>query len=171
VAAGESSTTRKHSTSDHAAFTHRSKSPTSSKHPTSDKPTVSDKPATGKFSSKSSKHRTSKHSTTAGTLSTPGEQPTGVFLILLQPPSSYRSSFSYKTSDDAETHDPSTHATKIVTIWKLGRTVCVYSMVQRREKEKDSRYIQEASAPAAVTVYQTCNIMYICNKNHRINGG
>jgi len=40
----------------------------------------------------------------------------------------------------------------------------VYSMVQRREKEKDSRYIQEASAPAAVTVYQTCNIMYICNK-------
>jgi len=50
-----------------------------------------------------------------------------------------------------------------VTIWKLGRTVCVYSMVQRREKEKDSRYIQEASAPAAVTVYQTCNIMYICN--------
>jgi len=37
-----------------------------------------------------------------------------------------------------------------VTIWKLGRTVCVYSMVQRREKEKDSRYIQEASAPAAV---------------------
>jgi hypothetical protein len=39
----------------------------------------------------------------------------------------------------------------------------VYSIVQRREKEKDSRYIQEASAPAAVTVYQTCNIMYICN--------
>ena len=39
----------------------------------------------------------------------------------------------------------------------------MYSMVQRREKEKDSRYLQEASAPAAVTVYQTCNIMYICN--------
>ena len=52
-----------------------------------------------------------------------------------------------------------------VTIWKLGRTVCVYSIVQRREKEKDSRYIQEASAPAAVTVYQTCNIMYICNRD------
>jgi hypothetical protein len=52
----------------------------------------------------------------------------------------------------------------VVTIWKLGRTVCVYSMVQRRDKEKDSRYIQEASAPAAVTVYQTCNIMYICNR-------
>jgi hypothetical protein len=51
----------------------------------------------------------------------------------------------------------------VVTIWKLGRTMSVYSMVQRREKEKDSRYIQEASAPAAVTVYQTCNIMYICN--------
>jgi len=44
----------------------------------------------------------------------------------------------------------------------------VYSMVQRRDKEKDSRYIQEASAPATVTVYQTCSIMYICNNinNH-----
>jgi hypothetical protein len=31
-------------------------------------------------------------------------------------------------------------------------------MVQRKEKERDSRYIQEASAPAAVTVYQICNI-------------
>jgi len=40
----------------------------------------------------------------------------------------------------------------------------VYSMVQRREKEKDSRYTQEALTPAAVTVYQTCNIMYICNR-------
>jgi len=45
-----------------------------------------------------------------------------------------------------------------------GRTVCVYSMVQRREKEKDTRYIQEASAPAAATVYQTYNVIYICNK-------
>ena len=42
-----------------------------------------------------------------------------------------------------------TSVTIPVTIWKLGRTVCVYSMVQRREKEKDTRYIQEASAPAA----------------------
>jgi len=42
-----------------------------------------------------------------------------------------------------------TISTVDVTIWKLGRTVCVYSMVQRREQEKDSRYIQEASAPAA----------------------
>jgi hypothetical protein len=32
-------------------------------------------------------------------------------------------------------------------------------MVKRREKEKDSRYIQEASAPAAITMYQTCNII------------
>jgi len=32
-----------------------------------------------------------------------------------------------------------------VTIWKLGRTVCVYSMVQRREKEKDSRYTRGIS--------------------------
>jgi hypothetical protein len=31
--------------------------------------------------------------------------------ILIQPPSSYKSSFSYKASDGAETHDPSTHAT------------------------------------------------------------
>jgi len=36
--------------------------------------------------------------------------------ILIQPPSSYKSSFSYKTSDDAETHDPSTHATQSVEI-------------------------------------------------------
>jgi hypothetical protein len=36
-------------------------------------------------------------------------------------------------------------------------------MVQRRENEKGSRYIQEASAPVAVTVYQTCNIMYLCS--------
>jgi hypothetical protein len=35
--------------------------------------------------------------------------------IFIQPPSSYKSSFSYKTSDDAETHDPSTHATHFVT--------------------------------------------------------
>jgi len=41
----------------------------------------------------------------------------------------------------------------------------VYSMVQRKEKEKDLRYIQEASAPAAVTVYQTYNIMYTCNRH------
>jgi len=27
-------------------------------------------------------------------------------------------------------------------------------MLERREKEKDPRYIQEASYPAAVTVYQ-----------------
>ena len=39
----------------------------------------------------------------------------------------------------------------------------MYCMVQRREKEKESRYIQEASAPAAMTIYQPCNIMYICN--------
>ena len=31
--------------------------------------------------------------------------------ILIQPSSSYKSSFSYKTSDGAETPDPSTHAT------------------------------------------------------------
>jgi hypothetical protein len=38
-------------------------------------------------------------------------------------------------------------------------------MVQKREKEKDSRYIQETSAFAAVTVCQICNIIYICNTN------
>jgi len=38
-----------------------------------------------------------------------------------------------------------------------------YGTVKREGKEKDSRYIDETSAPAAVIVYQTCNIMYICN--------
>jgi len=41
--------------------------------------------------------------------------------------------------------------------------VRVFYGTEKREGEKDSRYIQEASTPAAVTVYQTCNIMYICN--------
>jgi hypothetical protein len=37
-------------------------------------------------------------------------------------------------------------------------------MVQRREKEIDSRYMDETSAPAAaVAVYQISNIMYIYN--------
>jgi len=36
--------------------------------------------------------------------------------ILIQPPSSYKSSFSYMTLDDAETHDLSTHAIQSVTI-------------------------------------------------------
>jgi len=48
----------------------------------------------------------------------------------------------------------------------------VYSMVQRREKEKDSRYIQEASAPAAAPCIRpvtclrhkyTCNILQVVN--------
>ena len=34
-------------------------------------------------------------------------------------------------------------------------------MVQRREKEKDSRYIQEASAPVAASCIRP---LYICNK-------
>jgi hypothetical protein len=43
---------------------------------------------------------------------------------------------------------PSDHiVTRNVTIWKLGRTVCVYSMVQRKEKRRKTRGIQEASAP------------------------
>jgi hypothetical protein len=36
-------------------------------------------------------------------------------------------------------------------------------MVQRKEKEKDSRYMDETSALAAAAVYQISNIMYICN--------
>jgi len=36
--------------------------------------------------------------------------------------------------------------------------VHVFYGTEKREKEKDSRYIQEASAPAAVTVYQTYNM-------------
>jgi len=42
----------------------------------------------------------------------------------------------------------------------------VYSMVQRREKEKNSRYIQEASAPAAAPCISrvTClRYKYTCN--------
>jgi len=45
----------------------------------------------------------------------------------------------------------------------------MYSMVPKRDKEKDSTYIQETSAPVAVTVYQTCNIMYICTRKHSKN--
>jgi hypothetical protein len=58
------------------------------------------------------------------------------------------------------------HATYHVTIWKLGRTVCVYSMVQRREKENNSRYIQEASAPAATPCIRPVTCLrhkYTCN--------
>ena len=38
-------------------------------------------------------------------------------------------------------------------------------MVQRREKEKDSRYMDETSAPAAAAVYQISNIMYSVTSN------
>jgi len=42
--------------------------------------------------------------------------------ILIQPPSSYKSLFRYKTSDGAETHDPSTHATnRIRETPRMGR--------------------------------------------------
>jgi hypothetical protein len=42
--------------------------------------------------------------------------------------------------------------------YDMGRTVCIDRLkVQRREKEKDLRYIQ-ALAPAAVTVYQIYNM-------------
>lgn len=36
-----------------------------------------------------------------------------------------------------------------VTIWKLGKIVCVYSVVQRNERRKKTRDIHQASAPAA----------------------
>jgi hypothetical protein len=36
--------------------------------------------------------------------------------------------------------------------------VRIFHGTEKREKKKDSRYIQEASAPAAVTVYKTSNI-------------
>jgi hypothetical protein len=42
-------------------------------------------------------------------------------------------------------------------------------MVQRRKREKVSRYIQEASAPAAITMDQTSNIIYICKKAQNLN--
>jgi len=43
--------------------------------------------------------------------------------------------------------------------------VCVFYGTKKREG-KDSRYIQEASAPAAVTMYQICNIMYNGNSRY-----
>jgi len=39
--------------------------------------------------------------------------------------------------------------THCFTILKLGRTVAVYVILQRSQKDKDSRYIEAASAPAA----------------------
>jgi len=57
--------------------------------------------------------------------------------ILIQPPSSYKSSFSYKTSDDAETHDPSTHATTAVTNVKRIKSILL-------SKEKLCLYIHES---------------------------
>jgi hypothetical protein len=51
----------------------------------------------------------------------------GLLALEIDQPSSYKSSFSYKTSDDAETHDPSTHATACPTteikdaLWKIAR--------------------------------------------------
>jgi len=54
-------------------------------------------------------------------------------------------------------------STQGVMIWKLGRTVSVYAMVQRREKEKDSRYVQEASAPAAAPCIRCLRYKYTCN--------
>jgi hypothetical protein len=35
-------------------------------------------------------------------------------------------------------------------------------MIQKSEMKKDSRYSGGIRGSAAVTVYQTCNIMYIC---------
>ena len=48
--------------------------------------------------------------------------------ILIQSPSSYKSSFSYKTSDDAETHDPSTHATVVVAYMHVNVDTLTYSV-------------------------------------------
>jgi len=56
----------------------------------------------------------------------------------------------------------------VVTVWELGRTVCVYSMIQRREKEKDSRYIQKASAPTATPCIRPVTCLrhkYTCNNS------
>jgi len=50
--------------------------------------------------------------------------------IFILPPSSYKSSFSYKNSDGAETHDPSTHATTGVEIL-IARSL-VYSKLQEQ---------------------------------------
>jgi hypothetical protein len=45
--------------------------------------------------------------------------------------------------------------------YDMGRAVCVYRLkVQRKEKEKDSRYIQEASAPATAKVQIDYRLRY-----------
>jgi len=72
----------------------------------------------------------------------------------------------YLRGPQGHTKTETIHAARCLLRYGSWGEPCVYPMVQRREKEKDSRYIQEASAPAAVTVYQTCNIMYICNIVH-----
>jgi hypothetical protein len=56
--------------------------------------------------------------------------------IVIQPPSSYKSSFSYKISDGAETHDPSTHATILVAIWQ-GKIECIDYCTKIRENARD----------------------------------
>jgi len=52
-------------------------------------------------------------------------------------------------------------ATRLITCYDMEvgeNRVRVFYGTEKREKEKDSRYIQEASAPVAVTVYQICNM-------------
>jgi len=50
-----------------------------------------------------------------------------------------------------------TYVALTVTIWKLGRTMYVYSMVEKREGERLEIYTGGIS-PCSRTVYQTCNM-------------
>jgi hypothetical protein len=63
------------------------------------------------------------------------------------------------SSDSSANRRPQSRTNRNIECYEMGRIVCI----QRSEKEKDSRYIEEASAPAAAAVCQICNIMYICN--------
>jgi len=68
--------------------------------------------------------------------------------ILILPPSSYKTSFSYKASDDSETHDPSTHATWLVT-----------SMVERLVDRLISR---DQKARIYTDLSSICTSIFVC---------
>jgi hypothetical protein len=48
--------------------------------------------------------------------------------------------------------------------------VCVYRVKVQRREEKDSRYIQEASVPTTVTLYQICNTAHVLASTYFVAG-
>jgi hypothetical protein len=85
--------------------------------------------------------------------------------ILIQPPSSYKSSFSYKTSNGVETHDLSTHATRaglVVLRYGSWREPCACILWYREKGEGESLEIYTGGiCPCSSrTVYQTC--LFVC---------